>query len=73
VLVAQSSASPDGFTVSSQVLNATDRLGVLLAHRPGFVSPTVAARKRQAEGFLFEPVPARGWHSSAAANFLVQG
>jgi alkanesulfonate monooxygenase len=45
VLVAHSSASPDGFTVANQVLNATDRLGVLLAHRPGFVSPTVAARK----------------------------
>jgi alkanesulfonate monooxygenase len=44
VLVAHSSASPDGFTVASQVLNATKRLGVLLAHRPGFVSPTVAAR-----------------------------
>jgi hypothetical protein len=38
VLVAHSSASPDGFTVASQVLNAADRLGVLLAHRPGFVS-----------------------------------
>jgi alkanesulfonate monooxygenase len=45
VLVAHSSSMPDGFTVASQVLNATDRLGVLLAHRPGFVSPTVAARK----------------------------
>jgi hypothetical protein len=38
VLVVHSSASPDGFTVASQVLHATDRLGVLLAHRPGFVS-----------------------------------
>jgi alkanesulfonate monooxygenase len=37
---------PDGFTVASQVLNATDLLGVLLAHRPGFVSPTVAAQVR---------------------------
>jgi alkanesulfonate monooxygenase len=44
VLVAHGSASPDGFTVANQVLNATGRLGVLLAHRPGFVSPTVAAR-----------------------------
>ncbi len=35
VLVAHSSASPDGFTVANQVLNATERLGVLLAHRPG--------------------------------------
>ncbi len=45
VLVAHSSASPDGFTVADQVLTHTTRLGVLLAHRPGFVSPTLAARK----------------------------
>jgi alkanesulfonate monooxygenase len=44
VLVAHSSASPDAFTVANQVLNATDRLGVLLAHRPGFLAPTIAAR-----------------------------
>jgi alkanesulfonate monooxygenase len=44
VLVAHSSASPDGFTVTNQVLNATERLGVLLAHRPGFLAPTIAAR-----------------------------
>jgi hypothetical protein len=31
VLVAHSSSSPDGFTVADQVLNATTRLGVLLA------------------------------------------
>src|ERR1700677_486788 len=45
VLVAHSSKSPDGFIVADQVLNATTRLGVLLAHRPGFVAPTIAARK----------------------------
>jgi alkanesulfonate monooxygenase len=45
VLVAHSSSSPDGFTVADQILNVTNRLGVLLAHRPGFVAPTVAARK----------------------------
>jgi alkanesulfonate monooxygenase len=45
VLVAHSSSSPDGFIVADQILNATSRLGVLLAHRPGFVAPTVAARK----------------------------
>ncbi|MFT4084854.1 MAG: LLM class flavin-dependent oxidoreductase [Nocardioides sp.] len=44
VLIAHSSSMPDGFVVADQVLQATDRLGVLLAHRPGFVSPTVAAR-----------------------------
>ncbi len=45
VLVAHSSASPDGFTVADQVLSRTQRFGVLLAHRPGFVAPTYAARK----------------------------
>ena len=45
MLVAHSSASPDGFTVADQVLSRTQRLGVLLAHRPGFVAPTYAARK----------------------------
>jgi alkanesulfonate monooxygenase len=45
ILVAHSSSSPDGFIVADQVLTATVSLGVLLAHRPGFVSPTVAARK----------------------------
>jgi alkanesulfonate monooxygenase len=44
ILVAHSSATPDGFVVADQVLNATSRLGVLLAHRPGFVAPTYAAR-----------------------------
>jgi alkanesulfonate monooxygenase len=45
VLVAHSSSSPDGFIVADQVLSVTTRLGVLLAHRPGFIAPTVAARK----------------------------
>jgi alkanesulfonate monooxygenase len=45
LLVGHSSSSPDGFTVAGTVLNGTTRLGVLLAHRPGFVAPTVAARQ----------------------------
>jgi alkanesulfonate monooxygenase len=45
VLTAHSSQSPDGFLIADQVLGATTRLGVLLAHRPGFVAPTLAARK----------------------------
>jgi alkanesulfonate monooxygenase len=35
---------PDGFVVADQVLEATDVLKVLLAHRPGFLAPTLAAR-----------------------------
>jgi alkanesulfonate monooxygenase len=45
LLVGHSSSAPDGFTVASQVLTTTSRLGVLLAHRPGFVAPTIAARQ----------------------------
>jgi alkanesulfonate monooxygenase len=44
VLVTHDSSSPDGFVVADQVLNVTSRLGVLLAHRPGSVAPTAAAR-----------------------------
>ncbi len=45
VLIGYQSSMPDGFIVAADVLAHTERLGVLLAHRPGFVSPTVAARK----------------------------
>jgi alkanesulfonate monooxygenase len=45
LLVGHSSSSPDGFSVAGQVLAASSRLSVLLAHRPGFVAPTVAARQ----------------------------
>jgi alkanesulfonate monooxygenase len=47
LLVRHSSSSPDGFTVADTVLNATSRLGVLLAYRPGFVrrpSPPASTR-----------------------------
>ena len=39
VLIPHSSSMVDGFIVADQVLSATERLGVLLAHRPGFVAP----------------------------------
>jgi alkanesulfonate monooxygenase len=45
VLIGYQSSMPDGFIVASQVLADTEDLGILLAHRPGFVAPTVAARK----------------------------
>jgi alkanesulfonate monooxygenase len=45
VLVAHSSASVDGFQVASYIAHETRRLGILLAHRPGFVAPTLAARQ----------------------------
>jgi alkanesulfonate monooxygenase len=45
VLIPHSSSMPDGFILADQTLAATERLGVLLAHRPGFVAPTIVARK----------------------------
>jgi alkanesulfonate monooxygenase len=45
VLIGYFSSAPDGFIVASWMLQATTHIGVLLAHRPGFVAPTVAARK----------------------------
>ncbi len=45
VLIGYYSDAPDGFVVAGDALAHTERLGVLLAHRPGFVAPTVAARK----------------------------
>jgi alkanesulfonate monooxygenase len=45
VLIGYFSDAPDGFVIATDVLGHTERLGVLLAHRPGFVAPTVAARK----------------------------
>jgi alkanesulfonate monooxygenase len=45
VLVAHSSASVDGFQVASYIASQTAKLGILLAHRPGFVAPTLAARQ----------------------------
>lgn len=45
VLVGYFSFYPDGFQVAAYALHETRTLGVLLAHRPGFVAPTVAARQ----------------------------
>ncbi len=44
VLIGYSSASPDGLQVAAYASAHTERLGFLIAHRPGFVFPTVAAR-----------------------------
>jgi alkanesulfonate monooxygenase len=44
-LIGYFSDAPDGFLVGAHASTATKRLGLLLAHRPGFVAPTLAARK----------------------------
>ena len=45
VLTGYSSSTPDGFEVAGYAAAHTTRLGYLIAHRPGFVAPTLAARK----------------------------
>ncbi|MDR3507359.1 MAG: LLM class flavin-dependent oxidoreductase [Caulobacteraceae bacterium] len=44
-LIAYHSSTGDGFLVAQYAAAFTERLGLLVAHRPGFVAPTVAARK----------------------------
>ena len=45
VLIGYHSAIPDGFQVAAFAAAKTTRLKFLLAHRPGFVAPTLAARQ----------------------------
>src|ERR1700733_2891283 len=45
VLVGYFSDGPDGFILATAAAAHTERLGFLVAHRPGFVAPTLAARK----------------------------
>ena len=45
ILIGYFSNGPDGFIVAQYAAFVTEKLGLMLAHRPGFVAPTVAARK----------------------------
>ena len=45
VLIGYFSYAPDGFLIGAHAAAVTSQLQLLLAHRPGFVAPTVAARK----------------------------
>jgi alkanesulfonate monooxygenase len=45
VLIGYGATHADGFAVAAHVLYATSTLKVLIAHRPGFVAPTLVARK----------------------------
>jgi len=44
VLIGYSSSQPEGTQVAAYAAAHTDRLSFLVAHRPGFVAPTLAAR-----------------------------
>jgi alkanesulfonate monooxygenase len=45
VLVGYSSSSAEGFLVAMYAAGRTERISYLVAHRPGFVAPTLFARK----------------------------
>jgi alkanesulfonate monooxygenase len=45
VLVAWGSTSPDALLVASHAAAATSRIGFMVAHRTGFITPTLAARQ----------------------------
>jgi alkanesulfonate monooxygenase len=45
ILVAHQSTGPDAFLVTAYAASVTERIGFMLAHRPGFMEPTLAARK----------------------------
>ena len=45
VLIGYSSGAPDGFQIAAYAAAQTSRLKFLLAHRPGVIVPTVAARQ----------------------------
>ncbi len=45
VLVGYTSSSAEGFLVALHAAAHTEQLGYLVAHRPGFVAPTLMARK----------------------------
>ncbi|MEW2547381.1 LLM class flavin-dependent oxidoreductase [Streptomyces sp. NPDC047002] len=44
ILIGYSSGRPDGVQVAGYVAAHTERIGLLVAHRPGFIAPTLAAR-----------------------------
>src|SRR3954463_9299430 len=45
ILVAWGSTSPDALLVAGHAAAATSRIGFMVAHRPGFIAPTLAARQ----------------------------
>jgi alkanesulfonate monooxygenase len=44
VLIGQHARSPDPLAIAANVAACTQKLRFMIAHRPGFVSPTIAAR-----------------------------
>ncbi|MEI9992507.1 MAG: LLM class flavin-dependent oxidoreductase [Rhizomicrobium sp.] len=45
VLIAFGSSSPESILIGAHAASVTTRLGLMIAHRPGFTAPTIAARQ----------------------------
>ncbi len=45
ILIGHSSSSADGFGIAQHAAYHSERINILLAHRPGFAAPTQAARR----------------------------
>jgi len=45
VLTAFNAESPESILVGQHIASVTERLGLMIAHRPGFTAPTLAARQ----------------------------
>ena len=60
--------SADGFLVPGYAAAHTERLGYLIAHRPGFVAPTLAARKAATLDHVQRAGASRCTSSPAAAT-----
>lgn len=44
ILIAQAASWPDGIVFASHLAAFTEKLKLMIAHRPGFIAPTMAAR-----------------------------
>lgn len=44
ILIGQTATWPDGLCIASHVASVTHKLKFMIAHRPGFIAPTMAAR-----------------------------
>ena len=75
VLIGYSSSQPDGTQVAAYAASQTDRLGFLIAHRPGFVFPDVGGPHlrdprsiSRVGASLFTSLPAAATASNAATG-----
>ena len=66
MLVGYTSAAADGLHVAQAAAGCTERIKFLIAHRPGFVQPTLAARKFANARFLHRRARLGAYHLGRA-------